>query len=56
MNSAVAHAVAETKAPASAPILKYVRAVSTLGGGTHPNHTCEVRLVSTGSFRAKTVT
>ena len=47
--------LAETKDVDGAPLLKYVRAKTTLGGGTNPNHTCEVRLVSNGSFRARLV-
>ena len=46
---------AETKDVSGAPLLKYVRAKTVLGGGTNPNHTCEVRLVSNGSFRCKSV-
>ena len=46
---------AETKDVSGAPILKYIRAVTVLGGGTNPNHTCEVRLVSNGAFRARLV-
>ena len=47
--------LAETKSHATLPLLKFVRAVTVLGGGTKPNHTCEVRIVSNGSFRTKTV-
>ena len=47
--------LAETKSHATLPLLKFVRAVTVLGGGTNPNHTCEVRIVSNGSFRCKTV-
>ena len=47
--------LAETKSHATLPLLKFVRAVTVLGGGTNPNHTCEVRIVSNGSFRTKTV-
>ena len=47
--------LAETKSHATLPLLKFVRAVTVLGGGTKPNHTCEVRIVSNGSFRCKTV-
>lgn len=43
----------EIKDVAGGPLLTYVRAVSVLGGGTKPNHTCEIRLVSDGSFRAR---
>lgn len=43
----------ETKGSTVLPLLKYVRAVTTLGGGTKPNHTCEVRIVSTAPFRAR---
>ena len=46
---------AETRDVAGAPLLKFVRAKTALGGGTAPSHTCEVRLVSNGSFRCKTV-
>ena len=48
--------LAETKDVDGAPLLKYVRAKTVLGGGTNPNHTCEVRLVSNGSIRCKSVT
>ena len=37
-------------APALGP---YVRAVTQLGGGTKPNHTATVQLVSNGPFRLK---
>ena len=47
--------LAETKDVDGAPLLKYVRARTVLGGGTNPDHTCEVRLVSNGSFRARLV-
>lgn len=46
---------AETKDVSGAPLLRYVRAKTTLGGGTKPNHTCEVRLVSNGPFRLRSV-
>ena len=46
---------AETKGHATLPLLRYVRAVTTLGGGTNPNHTCEVRIISNGPFRLKSV-
>ena len=46
---------AETKSHATLPILRYVRAVTTLGGGTNPNHTSEVRIISNGPFRLKSV-
>lgn len=46
---------AETKDVNGAPLLRYVRVKTALGGGTKPSHTCEVRLVSNGSFRCKTV-
>ena len=46
---------AETRDVGGAPLLKFVRAKTALGGGTAPSHTCEVRLVSNGSFRCKTV-
>lgn len=46
---------AETKDVSTAPLLKYVRAVTVLGGGTNPNHVGECRLVSNGSFRLRTV-
>lgn len=45
----------ENKTHATACLCRYVRAVTTLGGGTKPNHTCEVRLVSNGAFRARLV-
>jgi len=47
--------LAETKSHATLPLLKFVRAVTVLGGGTNPNHTCEVRILSNGPFRLKTV-
>ncbi len=43
----------ELKDVSGAPLLPFVRAVTVLGGATKPNHTCEVRLVSDGSFRAR---
>lgn len=46
---------AETKSHSTLPLLRYVRAVTTLGGGTNPSHTCEVRILSNGPFRLKTV-
>ena len=46
---------AETKDVSGAPLLKYVRAKTVLGGGTNPNHTCEVRIISNGPFRLKSV-
>ena len=47
--------LAELRTHATLPVLRFVRAVTTLGGGTNPNHTCEVRLVSNGTFRLKLV-
>ena len=47
--------MAENKSHATLPLMRYIRAVTTLGGGTNPDHTCEVRLLSTGPFRLKSV-
>ena len=47
--------LAEVKTHATLPMLRYLRAVTTLGGGTNPDHTCEVRVVSNGTFRLKLV-
>ena len=43
----------ETKSSATLPLLKFVRAITSLGGGTKPHQTCEVRIVSTAPFRAR---
>ena len=43
----------ETKSTTTLPLLKFVRAITSLGGGTKPHLACEVRLVSTAPFRAR---
>ena len=43
----------ETKSTTTLPLMKYVRAVTTLGGGTKPHHAVEVRILSTAPFRAR---
>ena len=45
----------ESKDVNGAPLLRFVRVRTALGGGTKPHHTAEVRLLSNGSFRCKTV-
>jgi len=43
----------ETRAGTGTPLLKYVRAITVLGGGTNPDHRCDVRIVSTAPFRLR---
>ena len=46
---------AETKdtAPSGLPLLKWVRAITVLGGATRPSHTAEVWLTSDAPFTCK---